>query len=64
MYFILLCVYVLKVIHDEKLFVMVGALVFVDVIILSLWSGFDPLQRKLENGTLKVSITKITTQTS
>ncbi|XP_031566705.1 gamma-aminobutyric acid type B receptor subunit 2-like isoform X2 [Actinia tenebrosa] len=42
-----------KVIHDEKLFLMVGALLFVDIIVLGLWSGLDPLQRKIENGTLK-----------
>lgn len=42
-----------KVIKDGKLFMFVGALLLVDVLTLSVWSGVDHLTRKLQNGTIE-----------
>lgn len=37
-----------------KLYVMVGSFVVVDIIVLSVWQGVDPLQRTLESFPLEV----------
>lgn len=47
--------FVLQVIKDEHLFLMVGALVLVDVLILILWTAIDPMTRELEIFEDKVS---------
>ena len=38
----------LKVIRDEQLFAIVGGLVIIDVILLSLWTGIDPMIQEME----------------
>lgn len=45
-----------KVIKDGKLFMFVGALLLVDVLTLSVWSGADHLTRRLQNGTIEHGI--------
>lgn len=45
----------LQVIEDGSLFLFVGALLLVDILTLSVWTGADSLIRKLQNGTIEVN---------
>ena len=45
----------LQVIEDGSLFLFVGALLLVDILILSVWTGADSLITKLQNGTIEVN---------
>ena len=44
----------LKVIEDGRLFLLVGALLLLDVFTLSLWTALDTQTRTLHNGTVEV----------